>query len=95
MLTITHQVHSIDIVLCTIVLQIQLLILTVGAGQGMNLDHILHEVHPIILIEIFVSSMVHQHLIKSSFRFVTHIVNGLPCVTMVELAITQLWPPNN
>ena len=40
--------HSIDIiVLCTIVLQIQLHVLTVVVGQDMDLDHILHAVHPI------------------------------------------------
>ena len=40
--------HSIDIiVLCTIVLQIQLHVLTVVVGQYLDLDHILHAVHPI------------------------------------------------
>ena len=39
--------HSIDIALCTIVLQIQLHVLTVVVGQYMDLDHILHAVHPI------------------------------------------------
>ena len=47
MLTITHYVHSIDFVLCAIILQIQLHMLTVVVGQYWVLDHILHAVHPI------------------------------------------------
>ena len=39
--------HSIDIVLCIIVLQIQLHVSTVVVGQYMDLDHILHAVNPI------------------------------------------------
>ena len=39
--------HSIDVVLCTIILQTQLHVLTVVVGQYMDLDHILHAVHPI------------------------------------------------
>ena len=46
-LIITHYVHSIDFLLCTIILQIQLHVLTVVVGQYMDLDHILHAVHPI------------------------------------------------
>ena len=42
----TLSAFNIDIVLCTIVLQIQLHVLTVVVGQYMDLDHIIHAVNP-------------------------------------------------